>query len=352
MASIRYLKKLFISAFVAEDSSEQQKFFSEIRHLSLFAQWMGCAGYVCGYLSMPANADFNSVHGIWVALGIAIALSISLRSRTLSILNVGSVLLILCVSVGFRFLADSVSNPAFWVLPMGSIVGMTMAPLFSSTWLYLLVAAAVWIIFGFGHFPLNPSIAGEHWPALIIGSAVMMGLSLNICFRQLAQRNHRVRCELERLAFQDALTGMHNRRSFNERAQRLQERKDHPSLYFLMIDIDNFKKINDTFGHDVGDQVLKRTADIIRQQAGDHLSVRLGGEEFGVIFEGDQHAVGAFAAALVDAVYRDFHPLHAVSISVGIAELIRNADLTYSYRRADAALYRAKCEGKNRYVLA
>jgi len=280
---------------------------------------------------MPADNHFNATHGIWVMSGIAAGLGISIFCRTLPMLNVGSVMLILSVTSGFRGLADSVSNPAFWVLPMGAIIGMTMAPLFSSSSLYLLVSTGIWVIFGYGNFPLNPQIPGEHWPELIIGSAVVMGLSLNICFRQLRQRNHRVRRDLERLAFQDALTGMHNRRSFTERAQQMQQRKDTPSLYFLMIDIDNFKKINDAFGHDFGDQVLKKTADIIHQHAGHHLSGRLGGEEFGMVFEGDSDAVCAFAAALVRAVHGNFYPQHAVSISVGIAELISNADLAYSY---------------------
>ncbi|WP_198155883.1 GGDEF domain-containing protein [Herbaspirillum autotrophicum] len=352
MAAIQFLKNFFTGLLTAADADEQQKFFAEIRHLSIFMQWVGIAGYVGGYWLMPADNHFNATHGIWVMSGIAAGLGISIFCRTLPMLNVGSVMLILSVTSGFRGLADSVSNPAFWVLPMGAIIGMTMAPLFSSSSLYLLVSTGIWVIFGYGNFPLNPQIPGEHWPELIIGSAVVMGLSLNICFRQLRQRNHRVRRDLERLAFQDALTGMHNRRSFTERAQQMQQRKDTPSLYFLMIDIDNFKKINDAFGHDFGDQVLKKTADIIHQHAGHHLSGRLGGEEFGMVFEGDSDAVCAFAAALVRAVHGNFYPQHAVSISVGIAELISNADLAYSYKRADASLYRAKSEGKNRYVLA
>ncbi|MBX4378054.1 diguanylate cyclase, partial [Mycobacterium tuberculosis] len=86
--------------------------------------------------------------------------------------------------------------------------------------------------------------------------------------------------------------------------------------------------------------------------SGPHLCGRLGGEEFGVVFAGDKAAVCGFAALLVAAVHAAFHPPHAVSISVGVAGLIKDRDLSESYRCADEALYRAKREGKNRYVLA
>ncbi|MEG1328839.1 MAG: diguanylate cyclase, partial [Janthinobacterium sp.] len=77
----------------------------------------------------------------------------------------------------------------------------------------------------------------------------------------------------------------------------------------------------------------------------------LGGEEFAVIYLGEKNAACDFAAQLVDAVEAAFVPERKVSISIGVAELIKEADLSHSYRRADESLYLAKKSGKNRYVL-
>lgn len=334
------------------DREEQGKFFSDIRHISLFTQLIGIFGYVGGYLLLPAENHFSHVYGVPIMAGVLAGFAISAFCRTLPMLNLGGILFILSITCGFRVLCDSVSNPTFWTLPMGIIISLTMAALFNNALIYLGVAICVWWILGFQHFPLNPHIADERWPQLIILSGLISGLILNVCFRLLRHKNYLAQRELEIMAFKDALTGIDNRRSFTLKARQLQQNGDGPPLYFLMIDIDNFKKINDTLGHDAGDQVLKKTADIIALHAGGHLCGRLGGEEFGVVFQGEENAACAFAAQLVAAVFAAFNPTHAVSISIGIAELIKNADLAHSYKRADACLYQAKSSGKNCYVIA
>ena len=334
------------------DQEEQQSFFRDVRFVSLFTQWVGVTTFIGACLLLPPGSHINDTQGWLVALGMALTLALSLRCRTLITLNLSSVLFVVCAATGFRVLENGLGNPGFWVLPIAIIISLTLAPLFNSTWMYLGLICSVWIILGYGYFPFNPGLPDEQWPKLIIGSSLLVGLVLNVCFRLLRRKNFKAQKELERMAFQDGLTGINNRRSFIEGARKLQAGTENPTLYFLMIDIDDFKKINDTLGHDAGDQILKKTADIIAQQSGQHLCGRLGGEEFGVVFSGDQAAVCGFAAMLVAAVHAAFHPPHAVSISVGIAGLIKDRDLSESYRSADEALYRAKHAGKNCYVLA
>ncbi|MEG1325030.1 MAG: GGDEF domain-containing protein, partial [Janthinobacterium sp.] len=172
---------------------------------------------------------------------------------------------------------------------------------------------------------------------------------LNIYFLVLRIHNYRAQRELATMAYKDGLTGLNNRRMFTQGARTLQRTARTPA-YFLMIDIDDFKQINDVYGHDVGDEVLKKIAEVISELSGEHLCGRLGGEEFAVIYLGEKNAACAFAAQLVDSVEAAFVPERKVSVSIGIAELIKEADLSHSYRRADESLYQAKKNGKNRYV--
>ncbi|OFJ49055.1 hypothetical protein BA896_009295 [Janthinobacterium lividum] len=96
--------------------------------------------------------------------------------------------------------------------------------------------------------------------------------------------------------------------------------------------------------------MLKQVADIIAELSGGHLCGRLGGEEFAIIYQDDANAACTFAAQLVDSVEAAFAPKRKVSVSIGIAELNKEADLSRSYRRADASLYQAEKSGKNRYA--
>lgn len=161
----------------------------------------------------------------------------------------------------------------------------------------------------------------------------------------------------------DYLTGLYNRRYFVQRcdeahAQSLRTGK----LYsVLMLDIDFFKLVNDTYGHDVGDQVLRELAPTLLGQVRDGVDIvaRLGGEEFGVLCQetdADQalEVVGErLRMAVANQVFNLGGPTLQVSISVGIAQAEAGpSGWEATYRRADAALYDAKSSGRNRVRLA
>jgi two-component system, cell cycle response regulator len=160
------------------------------------------------------------------------------------------------------------------------------------------------------------------------------------------------------LARTDELTGLHNRRSFNELfalALSAARRHGHP-LSLIYIDLDHFKTVNDTFGHSVGDLVLKEFASLILEMIrGEDVAVRWGGEEFIILLS---HTACEAAAALAERIRINFEqnpnsaaPL-AMTASFGVAQL-QNGDLEDTLvRRADDALYRAKHEGRNRVVTA
>jgi diguanylate cyclase (GGDEF)-like protein len=150
-------------------------------------------------------------------------------------------------------------------------------------------------------------------------------------------------------AMRDALTGLGNRALFFSRADRLLARfeRSGESVAVLMIDLDHFKDINDTLGHQVGDRVIQAVAGRIAHLGGDLGCVaRLGGDEFAVALAGlDATAAGAVAETLLADVVR---PLQiggtrmAIQASVGIAMAERGLDVTALMQRADIALYEAK----------
>jgi two-component system, cell cycle response regulator len=160
------------------------------------------------------------------------------------------------------------------------------------------------------------------------------------------------------MALYDALTGLNNRRSLERRLPAMIEiaRQRGAPLTMMVLDIDHFKRVNDTYGHDVGDLVLKGFAaqlqDIFR---GGDLPCRLGGEEFVVVLPdvdmGQAARIAERARRITES--REFIIDGAagsvsITVSIGLAEWRENGDAAELYRRADRALYLSKSAGRNR----
>ena len=150
----------------------------------------------------------------------------------------------------------------------------------------------------------------------------------------------------------DPLTGLPNRRAFEERLAELERRR--AELSIGICDIDHFKRVNDTYGHAVGDRVLKAVAQTLKENCEGHMVARLGGEEFVIVFPGlDPEAAGRILDEARDILgARQFklretdQPLGQVTFSGGVARG-RHADGTPALQRADALLYAAKNGGRN-----
>ncbi len=159
---------------------------------------------------------------------------------------------------------------------------------------------------------------------------------------------------LQQLSHTDALTQLHNRLSTNERLrQEFLRMKRHGQPYaVLFIDIDHFKRVNDTYGHETGDEVLRQLARVLKGAArATDFVARYGGEEFLVLLP-DTHAEGArtLAEKIRQAVSSQVFPVVGeLTVSVGVS-LARGDDKNEeeAVHRADVALYRAKSEGRNR----
>ncbi|HEX7581456.1 MAG TPA: diguanylate cyclase [Gaiellaceae bacterium] len=184
----------------------------------------------------------------------------------------------------------------------------------------------------------------ERSPAL---SVALVGPLIAIA---LYQRSSFKAMRAMRLALTDPLTGLGNHRHFHERLQReltLAEQNG-AALSLCLVDIDNFKRINDRYGHPVGDRVLGQVASRLRQ-GGE--SFRLGGDEFAVLLPGlDERAAIAVARSIVERVGTvEIEEVGSVTVSAGVAAYpAQGVGRDELIRLADSALYWAKEDGKNR----
>jgi diguanylate cyclase (GGDEF)-like protein len=162
--------------------------------------------------------------------------------------------------------------------------------------------------------------------------------------------------ELIRLATTDPLTGLSNRRAFFEKAQKaIAQASSSSPPAAIMFDVDHFKRVNDIYGHDIGDRVLRG---ISHAAASDRVIVgRLGGEEFAVLLEGSSLEAGLQLAedlrAKIAALKFDTEQGKLIlTCSFGVSEWEHGESIDQLLKRADAALYEAKAGGRNRVVAA
>jgi len=171
-----------------------------------------------------------------------------------------------------------------------------------------------------------------------------------------AERLGAMQRELVRLASVDALTGLHNRRVFFERAEEARVRCQHGgALTAIMLDIDHFKRVNDLYGHDVGDVAIASVARLAGDEA--KLTGRLGGEEFAMLIEGwrvsDGVALAERLRAAIAALRLDTaNGALTLTCSFGVSEHKAGESIDDLLKRADVALYAAKTGGRNRVVAA
>jgi len=165
-----------------------------------------------------------------------------------------------------------------------------------------------------------------------------------------------IRIEQEELARVDPLTGLLNRRAFLERCSLEQNRdlRSSGSLGLVLLDLDHFKLINDRFGHQEGDRVLKAFAEVlVRTVRNSDALARIGGEEFAVLLPANEVADVYETAERVRATVESIAlPEGFLTTSLGVAIWDREETFDAWYQRADLALYRAKTGGRNRVEAA
>lgn len=179
--------------------------------------------------------------------------------------------------------------------------------------------------------------------------------------RRLDEAEASLQCKSEELqsymteARTDALTGLPNRRALDDELNRRMAayRRQGTPMGVLLVDVDRFKGVNDTYGHHIGDQVLKAVAECLRQTVRDcDLLARYGGEEFAVLVAGEAKDEFIQAAERLRQ-FVEQHPVRyegielQTTISCGVAEARDGEEVAFLLRRADEALYASKSGGRN-----
>jgi diguanylate cyclase (GGDEF)-like protein len=166
-------------------------------------------------------------------------------------------------------------------------------------------------------------------------------------------RERELRAELKRLSIRDGLTGLYNRRYFDENLKREASRafRQHYGLFLLLVDVDNFKDYNDRFGHQKGDDLLKELARLMMLYSRDNVDsvYRYGGDEFAVIIPHAKHKQAMMVARRLRSKFNASN-LGPTSLSIGMAQLegglkTLESDLENLLRTADQHLYIAKNNG-------
>ncbi len=324
-----------------------------LRPMALPTQAIGtafCLGSLLAY-NLFMGAVQLGLYG-WVLLS-GIGMVISQRSATLHGIYIGGLIGNVSAAVCFGALANAMSNPALWFLPVGLCLVLSAASLYHHLWHFPLTCVVVWATLWWVIQPQYASDLERVYVAMVMLSSACVGMIISLMFRYSRRQAYDLQRQLHAIANIDALTNLPNRRAFMSALQQaLAANEPGKHLHFLMLDIDDFKKINDNFGHEVGDLALIEVARVIEAQAEGHYFARLGGEEFAVIAHLDTQQAGVLAQSIVDAVNAKYVQARRLSISSGMAPHESTEPAISLMRRADAALYDAKHAGKNGYRLS
>jgi diguanylate cyclase (GGDEF)-like protein len=193
--------------------------------------------------------------------------------------------------------------------------------------------------------------------ALILGSIINWSITLTLGY--FINKSYKLFLKVEELTLIDSLTGIYNRRYldlFMEKSIPINKKTNSP-LVFMMLDIDHFKKVNDNFGHQCGDEVLKHTSSIINNFVRkSDVFVRFGGEEFAVILPNTEVAEGLIIAERIrEAVEKSAfiykNDVIHLTISIGVSSYNRDTAGEF-IERSDNALYKAKENGRNQIAIS
>ncbi|AXJ04585.1 GGDEF domain-containing protein [Pseudomonas fluorescens] len=221
----------------------------------------------------------------------------------------------------------------------------------------VLLPCTFWLLFQPSTLQVGMALAVLVFASFVARATRKMTEALEAAFRltREMERAHNI----SRLAARtDELTGLNNRRAFFERAQQLFDecRRRQSNLCAVMLDMDHFKHINDTYGHQVGDRVLQQMGSIICTYFRDtDVHGRLGGEEFAILLPDTsiEVAVELLENLIVTMPRIMTGPVHRITASLGVASMqSEDSDLHSLMNNADKALYRAKALGRNQIAVA
>ncbi|WP_407938274.1 diguanylate cyclase [Musicola keenii] len=210
----------------------------------------------------------------------------------------------------------------------------------------------VWTLLRFEHY----TILSERTLWLTLPLSTIYMITLSVVSYQLAARLREKSRELERITLMDPYLSIPNRRLFEQRLDKefLRTQRGESHAYLMLIDVDHFKYVNDSYGHEAGDYLLTEISVVLRTIAGKYdVPARFGGDELGIIIQNSTDKIVTMTAhqlhAKVATIRLPADPSFCCTISIGIARAEHAATPQSWLNNADQALYAAKKSGKNRF---
>jgi len=295
-----------------------------------------------------------SLHSVFALILLYTQLAILQGIRKAWQFDLFNLVFALCYGIGLRLIIDglpAILQPVWATLAASAMLYCaSILPL--RAWAFGGVAVLVWLllspVFSWGDVgPLRMTLLISYW---LFFTAL---ISYNFHHTGEARlRNFVMAKLLLDQAYIDVLTEIPNRRAFMLNVEQRIHAADGQRQYLAMVDVDDFKKVNDRYGHDIGDEVLKHVGRQLKHVMNGHEFARLGGEEFGIFLCGLTRLEAERAVDELCRQVREAPSEPPVTISIGLALLGPGDNLSQALIKADRALYESKHNGKNRFTYA
>lgn len=297
---------------------------------------------VAEFLNRPPTRLTDVISGASVLLiAVFTYVSPSLMAR-IAIMSLATALLMLLTGLTVLRGSEAWRPVSYWFTAFGYLLGAGLS-------LARAISAPL----------LEPAMTNPLAPSLVQNATFVSGYAglILLTFSFLLMHHDRAQADLARLATRDGLTGVYNRAMFEDLAQKeiARAQREQRAVSLLLLDLDYFKTINDTYGHAAGDRILQTVALLVdRSLRARDVIGRYGGEEFLVLLPDTnragaltvaEHLRATIAAAALDVVA----PALQVTASIGVAEGVGDGYESL-FHRADQALYRAKLAGRDRVM--
>jgi len=327
--------------------------------------WSGAIFYFIPDMTPRVQISIIFVSGALFILSLTMFMLTFIERETLRMISIGLPIIFATITVSSALVGmlayrsmSGVLIEVYYLSFFGALVTMLLcagiawrngsrsARYYLLVWTVPVAVALARVLWAFGMFNVNSVFAETSPTFIMVIESFMSAFAVSWRIGQLRDERDEARstqAELTRLAGTDPLTGLLNRRAFLELARRGDQFKQ-----FILIDIDNFKLINDTHGHDAGDRVIIAVAKALeRECSANYLVGRMGGEEFGIIvpdlvpFLAQRICTSVSQLTIIDGL--------TVTVSAGVAiGAITTAEQWHDlYTAADLALYQAKRGGRN-----
>lgn len=286
---------------------------------------------------------------IGMLLGIGNAACL-IRYRNIALAKLNMVAIIVALSLSLVITGGIDHTGILWTYPLMVIAISIMSVKQNLLLCPLFLATCALILFSSQHVEWFTRYSTTVSTRFLVTSLALYAISiLQVKIQEVFQR------KLRRRSMTDSLTGAYNRSVITEIITGIERRKSTSCTGLLLLDVDNFKLINDTNGHDIGDQVLIAIAQLLKSHVrDDDFIIRWGGEEFLIILSHAQQADSIRKAEsirhaiLTDAQLKTIAAT-TLSVSIGVAQLNAN-DFNQALNIADQNLYQAKNAGRNRVI--